>query len=62
MPNDTIGTVSRPVEDVAAWLKGCENEPAWAPVWRELMAERAPVVGPDGEPMLNAKVTITVLR
>lgn len=43
------------MEEVAAWLVGCEKEPAWAPVWRELMAEKAPVVGRDGEPALNAR-------
>lgn len=43
------------VEEVAAWLVGCEKEPAWAPVWRELMAEKAPMVGRDGEAVLNAK-------
>jgi hypothetical protein len=46
---------SEAVNTVAAWLVGCEKEPAWAPVWRELMAEKAPMVGRDGEPALNAR-------
>lgn len=42
-------------DELAAWLVGCEKEPSWVPIWRELMAERAPVIDRDGEPVLNAQ-------
>jgi hypothetical protein len=37
------------------WLKGRAEQPTWLTIWEELSAERAPVLGPDGELALNEK-------
>ncbi len=37
------------------WLKGCEEQPRWVALWEELCEETEPLVGPDGEPVLNAR-------
>lgn len=47
------GTTGRAAVD--EWLQGCEKAPGWVAPWHELMDEREPVVGPDGEPVLNGR-------
>lgn len=40
---------------IETWLQGCEARPAWEGVWRELMEQRAPLIGRDGELALNER-------
>lgn len=35
------------------WLKEQEKRPAWFELWEDLRAERGPMLGADGEPLLN---------
>lgn len=37
------------------WLAQQVEPPAWFTLWNELRAERVPVIGPDGQPILDAR-------
>ena len=44
------------------WLKEQEQRPAWFDLWEDLRAERAPMVGQDGEPLLNERGQVRTRR
>jgi hypothetical protein len=44
------------------WLTEQTELPAWFALWENLVAERAPMVGPDGEPLLNARGEVRTKR
>lgn len=39
-----------------------DQRPAWLDLWNDLRAERAPMVGPDGEPLLNERGDVRTRR
>jgi hypothetical protein len=45
------------------WLtEQADKPPAWLALWEELREERAPMVGPDGEPRLNERGEVRTRR
>jgi hypothetical protein len=52
-PGQTASRVAR--LGLENWLKERTERPAWFDLWNNLCAERAPVLGPDGELALNER-------
>ena len=48
--------------ELETWLQGCEIRPAWEEMWRELLEQRTPLVGRDGELKLNERGQARVRR
>jgi len=59
-PGQAVSRLARAQLD--RWLREQEGRPGWFELWEELRAERAPVVGPDGELALNERGQVRTRR